>query len=300
MGGVDGAAPGCGPHGGLGGRDEQGAGDQDEQDGEQPQDTAGPVTVADSDAVGGVEGTAGQSPAARDGLACLPALGDQDGFGAAGVPVLPENAGGLLVGAGVIGRLPGEPGASGDVVPGRAGGRAFRLAEAVVGEARDDELGRPVTGIVRQEGSHGVSEVDARGDGRQARYMPPRTVAEMASTACPCGLRSAGAGQVNDPPSHSSLPSMWARLRSTSPSDLNPATSTTDPLTVAWCRLRVKPPGLTSWAPSGNHVTQRGVAESEPAAVRVQVPQVRRTFDHGALGRDEGPSFGLAQAAPAG
>lgn len=47
----------------------------------------------------------------------LAALGDQDGSCPVDVSVLPEYAGGVFVGAGVVVGLPVEPGASRGVVP---------------------------------------------------------------------------------------------------------------------------------------------------------------------------------------
>ena len=72
----------------------------------------------------------------------------------------------------------------------------------------------------------------------QPRSMPPWTVAEIASIACPCWLCSgAGCGQVNEPPLNCSIPSMVLRLSTTRPVEVKPSISWTDPLTVASLRL---------------------------------------------------------------
>ena len=84
----------------------------------------------------------------------------------------------------------------------------------------------------------------------QPRSMPPRTVADTASIACPCSLRGVGAGQLNEPPVNCSRPSIVLRPRPTSPVEVKPSASRTDPLTRAWLRLTEYPAGLSSWARS--------------------------------------------------
>src|SRR6266702_2082864 len=88
----------------------------------------------------------------------MPALGDQDRLGPGGVAVLAEDPGGLLVRAGVVDRLPAQPGGAGHVVP-RPPGGTLRLLEPVVGEAHDDVPRRPAPGVVGQERGPGVGEV---------------------------------------------------------------------------------------------------------------------------------------------
>ena len=83
----------------------------------------------------------------------------------------------------------------------------------------------------------------------QPRSMPPRTVVDIASMACPCSLYGAAAGQPNDPPVNCSLPSMVLRLSATSPVEVKPSISRTDPLTMVWLRRSEYPSGLCSRAP---------------------------------------------------
>ena len=91
----------------------------------------------------------------------------------------------------------------------------------------------------------------------QPRSMPPRACSEMASMAWPSWLRSFGPGQSNVPESHSSRPVMVARLSRTRPVDRKPRARTTEPRTVAWCRLTVTPPGLATLGAGGDHAAQR-------------------------------------------
>ncbi len=87
----------------------------------------------------------------------------------------------------------------------------------------------------------------------QPRSMPPRTVADIASIACPCSLAGVGAGQVNDPVSWS-RPSMRLRLSTIRPVEETPSSSRTEPRTVAWLRLSEYAPGLCSSHSSANRL----------------------------------------------
>src|SRR5262249_1904032 len=133
------------------------------------QDPPRPVTVADADAVDAIEGPPQEVPPAAAGAVRLPSLGDQDLLRLAGVPVLAENAGGPLLGAGGVGRLAALPVAPRRPVPrpGRTG--RLRLLEPVVGEPGDAEAGRPVRRVVGEEGRAGVGEVGAGRDGVPAQ-----------------------------------------------------------------------------------------------------------------------------------
>ena len=68
----------------------------------------------------------------------------------------------------------------------------------------------------------------------QPRSMLPRTVAEIASIACPGSLTADGPSQRNEPPVKCSRPSTVARFSTTSPVELNPSISRTGPFTTAW------------------------------------------------------------------
>jgi hypothetical protein len=68
----------------------------------------------------------------------------------------------------------------------------------------------------------------------QPRSMLPRTVAEIASIACPASLLADGCGQRNEPSVKCSRPSTVVRLKATSPVELNPLISRTGPFTWAW------------------------------------------------------------------
>src|SRR5262249_60298230 len=128
---------------GWGGGDFCGQGDEGEAAGEDPQAPPGPVAVADGRAVGDVQGAAERGAAAGDGPAGVPALGDQDLFGPGEVPMLAEDPGGLLVGAGVVGGLTGEPIAAGQVVPWSPHLAVLRLLEAGVGETHSHQTRGP-------------------------------------------------------------------------------------------------------------------------------------------------------------
>ncbi len=70
----------------------------------------------------------------------------------------------------------------------------------------------------------------------QPRSTLPRTVAAIASMACPASLTAEGRGQSKAPPVTCKRPSMAAWFSATSPVDVKPSISRTEPLTTAWLK----------------------------------------------------------------
>src|SRR6266566_9672981 len=91
----------------------------------------------------------------------LPTLGHEDLLGLAGVAVLAEDPGCVLVRAGIKYCLAAQPGAHGGLIPDLLRLGPLRFLESVAGQPGDGEAFWPFRWIVGEERSGRVGELDA-------------------------------------------------------------------------------------------------------------------------------------------